>query len=91
MSEITVRAVDIYAPVGAGGSIVVGAGEGIVDVAKLVAGFTLEGSANTIPELTLRLTLTAKVRAGAHVQVDAETAALLVELGWTAPVLAAPG
>lgn len=64
-NEITVRTADIYAPVGAGGSIVLGAGDGTVDVSRLVSGLTLEADWRGMPVLTLRLTVAAKVRAGA--------------------------
>lgn len=60
---------------------------GGTDVANLVRGFTLTSKVNHLTQLTLDLVVTkgAKVDAGALVSVGAETAALLVELGWTPP------
>jgi len=66
---------------------------GDMDLSTLARGFALQAGVGEVTRLSLDLNLFhgAVIAAGAVVEVGAETAALLVELGWTPPVLAAPG
>jgi len=60
---------------------------GDMDLSSLTRGFTLTSNVREVTTLSLELVLHrgAVLHAGAVVEVGAETAALLVELGWTPP------
>lgn len=81
MSNVTAYTADIHADIAGRGAIVVGG----MDMSNCVRGFTLSSHVGGVTQLQLELVLPAKVQAGALVEVDAETHALLVHLGWTPP------
>lgn len=65
---------------------------GDMDLSRLTRGFALQAGVGEVTRLSLDLQLFhgAVLKGGAVVEVGAETAALLVELGWTPPKLPAP-
>lgn len=65
---------------------------GDMDLSSLTRGFALHAGVGEVTRLSLDLNLFhgAIVAAGAVIEVGAETAALLVELGWTPPPASVP-